>query len=561
MSLLMDALRRAEADKKAQEERAARAAGGDAGNDGGVITRMSPYSNSQDDTVQIDGRALQAAAATMADFDLRIDDNLDRSVSMTLPDGMTLEPLEGPAAASGNDTDFLPMGSDDDDFDATEFTANATFGGRAERREQTATLPNARGMSSDLDDYFDRSHATETPRSVPRIEDGTLEDLATHTVVGAQTVFRAGERARGGRLLTWIAGIAACAVLGIAALGVYYANLSPAPHVVPSPEVARDVEKSAPDQRELVPLVNPSPSTVDALARIDTKAQDLPPSEPPPPVKPPAQAPQATQMPATTPRVTDRNNVAPTTERPRAASYGAPLVPRTAPPSVATRNQERPETRPLSEEINSGEVQISRTPQPNRTDAVLNKAYAAFQAGDLDTAAKLYNGARSADPDRRDTLLGLGAVALKRGDLPRAYDYYASVLKRHPDDPVARAALFNMTEAEGEGGAARLRLLLDGHADAAYIHAALGNWYARRQRWADAQQAYFDAARLDGGHPDYAFNLAVSLEHLGQGVAALGYYQKSLSLRAQRGASFNTNTAEQRIAALSAPNTRAAPAP
>lgn len=558
MSLLMDALRRAEADKKAQEERAARAAGGEAGNDGGAITRMSPYSNSQDDTVQIDGRALQAAAATMADFDLRIDDNLDRSVSMTLPESMTLEPLEGPAAASGNDTDFLPMGSDEDDFDAAEFTGNATFGGRAERREQTATLPNARGMSSDLDDYFDRSHATETPRTAPRIEDGTLEDVATHTVVGAQTVFRAGERGRGGRLLTWVAGIAACAVLGIAALGVYYANLNPAPHVVPSPEVARDVEKSAPDQRELVPLVNPNPSTVDALARIDTQAQDLPPSEPAPPVKPPVQAPQAPEVPATIPRAAANNDTAPSTERPRTASYG---VPRTAPPPVATRRQERPGPRALSEEINSGEVQISRTPQPNRTDAVLNKAYAAFQAGDLDTAAKLYNGARVADPERRDTLLGLGAVALKRGDLPRAYDYYATVLKRHPDDPVARAALFNMTEAEGEGGAARLRLLLDGHADAAYIHAALGNWYARRQRWADAQQAYFDAARLDGAHPDYAFNLAVSLEHLGQGAAALGYYQKSLSLRAQRGASFNVQTAEQRIAALSAPNTRVAPAP
>ena len=93
MSLLMDALRRAEADKKAQEERAARAAGGDAASDGGIITRISPYSNSQDDTVQIDGRALQAAAATMHDFDLRIDDNLVRRLSMTLPESLTREPL------------------------------------------------------------------------------------------------------------------------------------------------------------------------------------------------------------------------------------------------------------------------------------------------------------------------------------------------------------------------------------------------------------------------------------------------------------------------------------
>jgi hypothetical protein len=135
MSLLMDALRRAEADKKAQEERAARAAGGDPSSDGGGITRISPYSNSQDDTVQIDGRVLQAAAATMADFDLRIDDNLDRSLSMTLPEGLSLEPLQGPAARSTNDTDFGAIGDGaDDDYDAAEFGANATFAGRAERR-------------------------------------------------------------------------------------------------------------------------------------------------------------------------------------------------------------------------------------------------------------------------------------------------------------------------------------------------------------------------------------------------------------------------------------------
>lgn len=543
MSLLMDALRRAEADKKAQEERAARAAGGEAAGDTGYITRISPYSTSQDDTVQIDGRALQAAAATMADFDLRIDDNLDRSLSMTLPEDMTLEPLEGAAAASGNDTDFLPMdGGPDDDFDAAEFGGNVTFGGRTERREQTATLPNARGLSSDLDDYFDRSHSMAAPKATPGNEDGTLEDVAAHTVVGAQTVFRAGERSRGGRVLTWVAGIAACAVLGIAGLGVYYAGLNPAPHIVPSPEVARDVEKSVPRERVVAPLSMPEQRSDGALARIDIQPTPADPAS--------STAPAEPQTPAPLPDTVSKQVEA--AEPPAAA---APVKkPRPAsPPRIAARTFQAEAPRAVSEEINAGEVQISRSQRPNSIDAALNKAYVAFQAGDLDTAAKLYNTARIADPDRRDTLLGLAAVALKRSDLPRAYDFYAEVLKRHPDDPVARAALFNMTEAEGEGGAARLRLLLDGHADAAYIHAALGNWYARRQRWADAQQAYFDAARLDAANPDYAFNLAVSLDHMGQGSAALGYYQKSLALRAARGAGFNAQAAQERISALSAP--------
>ena len=134
----------------------------------------------------------------MHDFDLRIDDNLDRSLSMTLPESLTLEPLEGPAATRGSDTDYGAVMSsvEDDDADAAEFGANATFAGRADRREQTGTVPNSRGLASDLDDYFDHSRTMAAPRNAPPVEDGTLEDVAAHTVVGAQTVFRAGERAR-----------------------------------------------------------------------------------------------------------------------------------------------------------------------------------------------------------------------------------------------------------------------------------------------------------------------------------------------------------------------------
>lgn len=540
MSLLMDALRRAEADKKAQEERAARAAGEDVPGDAGIVTRISPYSKSQDDTVQIDGRALQAAAATMADFDLRIDDNLDRSLSMTAPESLSLEPL---ADAAGNDTDFLPMDSaPDEDFDAAEFGGNLTFKGRTERREQTGTLPNARGMSSDLDDYFDRSQTLAAPKAAARGEDGTLEDVSAHTVAGAQTVFRAAERTPRGRLLTWVAALAVCVVLGIAGLGAYYAGLSPAPHVVPSPEVARDVERPRDEVRTLAPLPTSAPAADVALARIDTQ--------------PPPQETRATPASAdAVPVALETSPAAPAAATSAAAPNAAVKAARPRQPvrpRPAARAKAAPDAHANSEEIASGEVQISRSRRPHPIDATLSEAYAAFQAGNLELAAKLYNSARVIDPARRDTLLGLGAVALKRGDLPRAYEFYAEVLKRNPDDPVASAAIFNMTEAEGEGGAARLRLLLDGHADAAYLHAALGNWYARRQRWPDAQQAYFDAARLDGANPDYVFNLAVSLDHMGQGSAAATYYEKSLALRAQRSAGFNAQAAQARLSALSA---------
>ena len=206
MSLLMDALRRAEADKKAQEERAARAAGSEAATNAGPPTRVSTYSNAKDDTVQIDGRALQAAAS-IADFDLRIDDDLDRSFSMTQPEGLSLEPLSSPTTP-GDNTNFdvinQPLNNDD-----AKFPGNLTFAGRIDRRDRTTTLtPPPVFEDDDDDEYFDRDYSTPNVRNVPPVDDGTLEQVSAHTVASAQTVFRAGERTRSGRLLTLAAAIA-----------------------------------------------------------------------------------------------------------------------------------------------------------------------------------------------------------------------------------------------------------------------------------------------------------------------------------------------------------------
>ena len=51
---------------------------------------------------------------------------------------------------------------------------------------------------------------------------------------------------------------------------------------------------------------------------------------------------------------------------------------------------------------------------------------------------------------------------------------------------------------------------------------------ALTQRWPDAQQAYFQAHQLQPDNPDYAFNLAVALEHIGQPKAALDFYRRAV---------------------------------
>lgn len=521
MSLLMDALRRAEADKKAQEERAAQAS-----LDGGAITRISPFAKSEDDTVQIDGLALQAAAAA---HDERHEPALELEEHLAPPPAadFSLAPLELEEAPYASEA----FAADDPSRVSTGYTTHA---GRIERREDTGTLPSARGMRHDVDDYLDRSHSMEVPRVPSRSNDGTLDDVAAHTVASAQTVFRASDRPSRGRVVTIAASIAVCVVLAIVGVGVYYASLAPRPRPVPSPGVARDVEK---------PREPPSAFAADGgLARVDTT--------PPPetvPVPPAVGEPAVPAAPASAPA---EEPAAPLVSTAQAAPpVAAPAPPVTTPPVARPRPaMARPSIH--DEELGNGQVRIARSRGPNAVDAALAAGYAALQRGDVEGAAAHYQRARLQAPERRDTLLGLAAVAQRRGDRNRAAEFYAEVLRRQPDDPVASAALLSLTATDGEAGAARLRLLLDRHGDAAYLHAALGQWYARAGRWADAQQAYFDAARLDAANADYAFNLAVSLERLGQGRAALPHYQQALALRALRGGAFDPAIAAARVSAL-----------
>ena len=84
----------------------------------------------------------------------------------------------------------------------------------------------------------------------------------------------------------------------------------------------------------------------------------------------------------------------------------------------------------------------------------------------------------------------------------------------------------------------------------ANLHFALGNLYAEQARWAEAQQSYFEAYRLDNSSPDYAFNLAVSLDRLAQSRPALEFYRRAEELATEFPATFDTAVAQRRAAEL-----------
>ncbi|MCI5106838.1 MAG: tetratricopeptide repeat protein [Pseudomonadales bacterium] len=206
-------------------------------------------------------------------------------------------------------------------------------------------------------------------------------------------------------------------------------------------------------------------------------------------------------------------------------------------------------------QINFTRRQADSTLQP-----LLNEAYAAYQRGDLGLARQRYQAALADSPMHRDALLGLAAIAVAEQQPAQAMDYYSRMLARNPADPVARAALLELSPAGGPATQEReLRRLLDLHPQVASLAYAMGNFYASRQQWSDAQQYYFRALQLarsqaegpEQMNPDYAYNLAVSLEHLNQARAAIPFYQEALTQAQSQQAGFDLNGARRRVETLS----------
>ena len=73
-----------------------------------------------------------------------------------------------------------------------------------------------------------------------------------------------------------------------------------------------------------------------------------------------------------------------------------------------------------------------------------------------------------------------------------------------------------------------------------------------RARWADAQASYFEAHRLEPANPDFAYNLAVALDQLGQPRPAAEFYARALAQAKKQGAQFDARAAEKRLAELKA---------
>ena len=104
----------------------------------------------------------------------------------------------------------------------------------------------------------------------------------------------------------------------------------------------------------------------------------------------------------------------------------------------------------------------------------------------------------------------------------------------------------------GVDNESQLKQMLSEQPRSAALHYALGNVFAKQSRWGDAQQAYFNARTLEPSNAQFAYNLAVSLDHLGKSKLAAQYYQQALQLDANNNSGFDHAQAQQRLNELTA---------
>jgi Tfp pilus assembly protein PilF len=184
-------------------------------------------------------------------------------------------------------------------------------------------------------------------------------------------------------------------------------------------------------------------------------------------------------------------------------------------------------------------------------DQLVKKAYTAFHKGHVLHAKSLYQHVLLKEKNHQDALLGMAAISLVEKQYPQARERYLSVLDINPDNSVAQAGLLNLiTTANPDTLISQLKLLRQRNPGSAYLAFTLGNLYTRQSRWVDAKEAFEQALNISPEHLDYAFNLAISLEHLGNHREALRYYQQILAAETIAQSRLNLLTIQQRIHAL-----------
>ena len=573
MSLLMDALKRAEKARQAE-----------ASSDGAELDLASTQGFSLDPIDE----------SGTGERPLPREPTLDRPVSSSQTDDVSGLSLEDTQAVHGR------LGTEPRDQDSLEDTGGRSMDEisivddeeaidvpHSIPNDTSATLPSVKQAQRSVDNYFDGTGSASLTRD--DIATAMAETTAPQRRVSGDTetqrrvraVFHAKEASRGQRNRNWVVvGLLPLLLLAVVG-GVVFLfwdsiqeTISGKPALVQNQRAAGAAGQPAPPPAALAASgTQAAPGAAQSSSSASGAGAPSPPPAAAAPPSPTGPAPAGT-------RAGGADDTRASTAQDSGSSDSvqggaAPPTPeqvltRSPSPSVQSDGGAGGASgRPLSaEEVvqaaivregrappspTGGEAfKITRVSKPDQVHPRLARAYDSWRSGNLVDAQRDYEGVLRSDPNNRNALLGLGAIAVRHGQWDEASQRYTQLLRLNPKDSVAQAGLIAVHEnVDPLRAESQIKLLLREEPEAPHLHFTLGNTFADQGRWREAQAAYFDAYRLDSENSDYAYNVAVSLDQLGKGQAAAEYYRRALELAASNGAAFDQPSVRDRLLALS----------
>lgn len=243
---------------------------------------------------------------------------------------------------------------------------------------------------------------------------------------------------------------------------------------------------------------------------------------------------------------------------PKASASSPVNSERSRPKATAEKTKEaKPVTPPRTTQSRSEQkVQIKkpvvktvRKPRQVVFTELLQSAYAAFQSQDYERAKELYSQVLSYDERHRDSLLGLAATENALGNESRAFQLYQQHLAQNPNDSYAIAGVISLINNRSNAPAllADIQEEIIKAPNKHHLHYLKGVMLSKLTRWPEAQQAFFQAWSLNSADPNYAFNLAVALDQIGESGTALTYYLKAVAPETLNRIQFSLPAAQERI--------------
>jgi tetratricopeptide (TPR) repeat protein len=216
---------------------------------------------------------------------------------------------------------------------------------------------------------------------------------------------------------------------------------------------------------------------------------------------------------------------------------------------VAATIQSNPITT-TAENVIKQPFQLTSKRSVSAKNRLLKEAFEAYQRGDNNAALEKYNRVVTDDPQNRNALLARAAINVQSDNNVKAIKDYQTLLIANPKDSFAMSSLISVASISPSKSESQLKKMMRDEPLSPHLNFVLANIYGTQNRWQEAQNHYFKALENNPDDPNYAYNLAVSLEHIAKPKVAIVYYQLALANFNNGKATFNKVVVDKRVEIL-----------